>query len=248
MATTSQACQTIPPVKTDKYSPKGNHDGEVAGLKTYTVGSTSSTRGIIYIYDALGYTNQTFQGADRLAEHLEALVLMPDFFEGPALDTSIFQMGEEERKAAIGKFFAGAGDIAKSVQKLLTKVAPDAVQKYPSIKSWGAIGFCWGGKVSALVSADGTPFAATVQAHPGALAREDAEKIKIPHMCLASKDEPADMVRAYEEVIGSKGVVETYTTMHHGWMGGRAKMDDEENVKEFERGYKQSADFFAQHL
>lgn len=71
------------------------------------------------------------------------------------------------------------------------------------------------------------------------LSREDAEAMQIPHILLASKEEPKEMVAAYKEVItgdGKKGEVETYATSHHGWMGARAKLEDEENRKEYERG------------
>ena len=33
-----------------------------------------------------------------------------------------------------------------------------------------------------------------------------------------------------------KNYVEKYGSMHHGWMGARAKLEDPENAKEFERG------------
>ena len=45
-------------------------------------------------------------------------------------------------------------------------------------------------------------------------------------------------MKEYEEVLRAKKVneVETYGSMHHGWMGARANFESEENVKEFERG------------
>lgn len=86
-----------------------------------------------------------------------------------------------------------------------------------------------------------------------ALAAADAEALTIPHIVLASKDEPADVVSQYKEILeggqkGKTGVVETYATMNHGWMGVRAKLDVEDDRKEYERGYKQVADFFNKHL
>lgn len=42
----------------------------------------------------------------------------------------------------------------------------------------------------------------------------------------------------YKQVIESNGIgglVETYSTMHHGWCGAKAKLDDEENLKEYKR-------------
>jgi len=69
------------------------------------------------------------------------------------------------------------------------------------------------------------------------LAAEDAEKVTIPHIVLASKGEDVDVVKAYAEIFSKKtGYVETYGTMHHGWMGARANLDDPANLKEYERG------------
>jgi dienelactone hydrolase len=68
---------------------------------------------------------------------------------------------------------------------------------------------------------------------------------------LASPGEPADLVAQYAEILskpGKTGVVETYGSMFHGWMGARAKLDDEENRSEYERGYQQVAEFFSKHL
>lgn len=74
----------------------------------------------------------------------------------------------------------------------------------------------------------------------------------MPHIVLASKDEPADVVAQYKEIIEGRpdktGTVETYYTMAHGWMGVRAKLDVEEDRKEYERGYQQVAEFFDKYL
>lgn len=67
----------------------------------------------------------------------------------------------------------------------------------------------------------------------------DAKALTVPHIVLASNGEPADVVEEYESLLvgeGKKNVVETYATMHHGWMGARAKLHEEENLKEYERG------------
>ncbi len=36
--------------------------------------------------------------------------------------------------------------------------------------------------------------------------------------------------------------------MFHGWMGARADLEKDDNRAEYERGYKQVADFFDIHL
>ncbi len=75
--------------------------------------------------------------------------------------------------------------------------------------------------------------------HPGRLDAADAREVTIPHIVLASNGEAVDVVKEYHEVLvgeGKPNVVETYATMHHGWMGARAKLGEEENLKEYERG------------
>ena len=111
------------------------------------------------------------------------------------------------------------------------------------MSSWGAFGLCWGGKVVVLLSGKDTPFTASGQVHPGKLDIEDAKKLTIPHILLASNGEDEKVVKEYEELLvkgeegqGKGNVVERYGTMHHGWMGARAKLNEEEDLKEFTRG------------
>ena len=47
------------------------------------------------------------------------------------------------------------------------------------------------------------------------LQKEDAEKITIPHIVLASNGEDATVVQEYKDILeAGNGVVETYPTMH----------------------------------
>lgn len=69
----------------------------------------------------------------------------------------------------------------------------------------------------------------------------DAQALSIPHIVLASKDEPADAVTAYTDLLaknhGQKEAhVETYSKMWHGWMGARADLEQEESRAEYARG------------
>jgi dienelactone hydrolase len=103
------------------------------------------------------------------------------------------------------------------------------------------------------------------------LAAADAEQLTIPHMVLASNGEDAEIVKQYKAIIDGEGKtgevripmlslilclskaniqmkVETYATMHHGWMGARANLSNADNLKEYERGYNQLAGFFTKYL
>ncbi len=71
------------------------------------------------------------------------------------------------------------------------------------------------------------------------MAVEEAEKMTIPHICLFSpEDGTPEVVKAYIDALQAKkeNEIETYDTMFHGWMGARANLEDEKNLKEFERG------------
>ncbi|MCJ1452592.1 hypothetical protein MMC28_002935 [Mycoblastus sanguinarius] len=239
MAEVDKACCSLPAVTTHDYKPKGTYE-ELAGLRVYiTTGSPSTiTRGLIGVYDIFGLMPQTIQGADLLAESLKAVVLVPDFFKGEPLPLSIYPPNTEEKKKMAGEFIAGTAEVGMNTTKLLD-IAKEAREKYGSVEGWGTYGLCWGGKVTALASGPGTPFKASGTAHPGRLAKEDAEKLTIPYCCLFSKEDGTpELVKEYEEVLRAKKVneVETYGSMHHGWMGARANFESEENVKEFERG------------
>jgi dienelactone hydrolase len=80
---------------------------------------------------------------------------------------------------------------------------------------------------------------------------KEHEVLNVPHICLASPDEDASVVAEVKEILskpGKTGHVETYETMFHGWMGARANLEDEKNLKEYERGYNAVADFFNKYL
>jgi dienelactone hydrolase len=66
----------------------------------------------------------------------------------------------------------------------------------------------------------------------------DAKAITIPHICLASPEEPAAVIELYANSLDKeRAEFETYDTMFHGWMGARANLQDRRNAEEFDRGY-----------
>ncbi|KAK7966434.1 uncharacterized protein PG986_000711 [Apiospora aurea] len=215
-------------------------------------------RGLIFLYDAFGFAPQTLQGADRLAQLLgdDAVVVLPDLLEGTHPELGWLPADTPEKRARVKGWFDSVGDYRQSKPKLL-RARGAAGAMFPSVASWGVFGLCWGGKPAVLASGadnegEGRRFNVSGTAHPGALDKADAEALTVPHIVLASKDEPADVVAQYKEILegqsGKTGVVEIYSAMNHGWMGIRAKLHVEDDRKEYERGYKQVADFFNKHL
>ncbi|KAL6235624.1 hypothetical protein BDW75DRAFT_250709 [Aspergillus navahoensis] len=248
---TCEACRTIPPVISEGYTPKGTSSViRDLSFNTYVTGPSTSTTAILAIYDIFGNSPQTTQGADILAARLNALVLIPDFFRGDGAKYEWVPPDTEEKTAALMEFVNTKASFAGTAQSL-----PGLVDTYkrafPSVQKWGAYGLCWGGKVLVLSSGEETPFAGTVQVHPGRMDKADAQTLTIPHGVLASRDEPAGEVDAYERIIKDKGLggfVETYGDMWHGWMGARADLEKEGSRKEYVRGYEQLAGFFEKYL
>ncbi|KAI9727704.1 MAG: hypothetical protein M1828_005932 [Chrysothrix sp. TS-e1954] len=242
MATLGPTCHEAPPVVAEGYAPKGEYT-TFNGLKTYQVGSTSSRIAVIDVYDVFGYASQTIQGADVLAHAAGCLVLMPDFFDG-GFDLKFETYPQEERLKAFTEFASeGGSGYAPKCIAAINSAAGAIKTQFPSVEKIGAFGMCYGGKVVILASNQaGTAINASGQAHPARLAADDAKALKIPHLIMASKDEPAEDVTAFDKVekpVGSE--THTYPTMHHGWMGARAKLNESENAKEFSRGYEQLA-------
>jgi dienelactone hydrolase len=82
-----------------------------------------------------------------MAESVKALVLMPDFFKGEPLPLSIYPPDTDE-KMQMAKAFMTKVDIGWSVEKLVEVVKEaKGKEEFGGVKSWGAYGLCWGGKV-----------------------------------------------------------------------------------------------------
>lgn len=172
---------------------------------------------------------------------------MPGFFGDEPADISWYPPDTETKKKTLGEWFGRNGPPAH-----LPRVQPTvkaASEKYPSINTWGMMGYCWGGKcVSLIAGKPGTGFKAAVQTSPAMVSPEDAEKVTIPMCILASKEEPAEDVKKYEENLKVKKHVETFGTELHGFMSARGDLSNETTKKEYERGYKIALQWFHEHL
>ena len=120
-------------------------------LSTDATGPSSAKSAILLIYDIFGFCDQTLQGADILAhsdqEH-QYQVFVPDFFFGKPADHSWYPPDTKEKGEKLGEFFKGPAAPPKTVEKI-PKVVKEIEQKTGNhISHWGALGFCWGGKVT----------------------------------------------------------------------------------------------------
>ncbi|KAI0104354.1 Alpha/Beta hydrolase protein [Daldinia grandis] len=245
----SEACCNIPPVVSKGYTAKGTYE-ELGGFKSYVTGPKEATKGIITIFDIFGFYPQTLQGADILAtsDHSQQYkVFIPDWFNGEPAPLSWFPPDTEEKQKNLGAFFQ-----KNSPPSVAAKV-PDYVNavsaKYPEIKNWAILGFCWGGKVVSLVtSKPDTVFKAGVEAHPAMVDPADAENIKVPLALLASKDEPPEDVKKFEQNLKGPKHVETFSDQIHGWMAARSDLENERVKAEYTRGYEIVLKFLSKHV
>ncbi|KAI1259543.1 alpha/beta-hydrolase [Xylariaceae sp. FL1019] len=244
----SEACCNIPPVVSKGYEAKGSYE-DLGGFKTYVTGPSSATKGVVTIYDIFGYYPQTLQGADIMAtsDDTKYRVFIPDWFKGDPCPLSIFPPDTPEKQKQLGDFFG------KNPPPSVASKVPDYFKavsaKYPEIKEWAILGFCWGGKVVSLVtSSDDNPFKVAIEAHPAMVDPSDAEKIKVPIAMLASKDEDPEDVKKFKANLTVPNHVETFGDQIHGWMAARADLNDERVKSEYTRGYQTVIKFLSQHL
>lgn len=102
--------------------------------------------------------------------------------------------------------------------------------------------------VALSVKAATNPFSAAASCHPAMVDPADADGIAVPMVLLASKEEPADKVKAFEAALQGPKHVETFADQIHGWMAARADLADEGVRREYERAYKTVLGFFAANI
>jgi dienelactone hydrolase len=252
-----------PPIVIRDYKPRGQYT-TIGGLKTCSLPPsrlatptnptpTDHTSGpsprasILFIYDVFGFIPPTLQGADILAQTGNFSVYMPDWLTGHYADRSWFPTDTPEKAESIKTLFMSHGDVGVAGARV-----GSWMQSMRGDAKWGIAGLCWGGKVTSIVTgfggADAGGFSCAAIAHPLMLDPGDAEDISIPFLLLASKDEDAEDVRQFGEVLKGKKVVETFADQIHGWMGGGADLEDRRCREEYERGYGMLVEFFGENL
>ena len=174
---------------------------------------------------------------------------MPDFFEGGTADISWYPPTNEEQVQLLQQFLHTKTALPPAFSKIFDIVQGGNMYAIGgTYESWSILGLCWGGKIATLCagSNDGL-FKAAVQCHPAMLDVNDAERVNVPFVCLVSKDEPADDVRAFMAKLRVPNHVQIFCTEVHGWMAARADLEHPEVSREYERGYRTVLEFFGRH-
>ncbi|KAI8966342.1 alpha/beta-hydrolase [Daldinia sp. FL1419] len=250
MSKYSEACCKIPPVVDQGYEPKGTY-AELNGTKFYVTGPPDSDKAILAVYDAFGFYPQTIQGLDILAygcSDRKYQVFMPDFFNGNPAELEWYPPTDDDKKARIGRWFQETALWSNHIHKIPDFLTAANIHN-GNIKSWGMMGYCWGGKMASIVAGrDDNFFKAAVQTSPGMIDAGDAANVKIPTMVLASRDEAVEDVEKYEKNLNVPKHVEIFEDQIHGFMSARADLKDARVKAEYERGYKLALGFFHDHL
>jgi len=221
-------------------------------------GSDTAKRGIFVCYDIFGLYIQSLRGADILAfDHAghpdnagPFKVFMPVFFGDHPADIANYPPKTPPQFKAITDFMTGPANPDKTLP-LILPLLEAMKRENPQIESWAILGYCWGGKMAALVSGEGTPFKASGQCHPSLLETKDAEKIVIPHVVLPSMEEIPEAMDEWTEALlkaSPESYAETFDDMVHGWTSSRADFNNQHAFQEYLRAYRIIRTFFAQHL
>lgn len=147
---------------------------------------------------------------------------MVDWFNGGAVKEEWTTSKKTEDRQLMYQFLettASPGNVLPQVLETLTGFK----QTYPTVKKWGAVGFCWGGKLVSLAAAKGedSPLHAAAQSSPARMEPGEAEKITIPMAVLASAKEDKKVVLDYGKKLQGQKHIEIFESQVHGWMSAR---------------------------
>lgn len=210
------------------------------------------------VYDVFGLYIQTLKGADILASGYapandtagDFKVFMPDFFGDHPQDIANFPPKTPAQIKSIMDYMTGPADPAKTVP-LIAPMMEEIKKQHPELTTFAIFGTCWGGKIAALVSQEGSLFEASAQVHPSLLDINDASKVAIPMVVLPSMDEDVEMIEKWTaalKAVSPLSYSETFDDQVHGWMTSRADFNDVHKFKEYLRGYRIVRTFLAQYL
>lgn len=230
-----------------------------------------ATSAVLFIHDAFGwkYPNNRLL-CDMLAKATGCHVYLPDFYSGAALVT------EEQAKELIDpqptflgkmtqglKFIAAAPGMLMALSKFglkhtqpLVDLAVEEIKKLHGNEACklGAVGYCWGGKYSLRLGAQGKA-AACVACHPSLVDPSADELSKMSAACLFLRAETDAIFgeRLWKQteaaIKGTGSPLESilYPGTTHGF-AVRCSEADEVSMKARDEALKETGDWFSKYL
>jgi len=242
--------------------PKGTFE-EIGGIKTY-IGAGEvqhNDKAILMLTDVFGHALvNNLLIADKLTEATSMRVYVPDLFRGspmPPEKLNGFMPDEPGGQSKMGFFGKAAMIITAGIPFIVSNrqsiVQPIVEQNLAAIRERGvtkicAIGYCFGGKYSMILSQDKVE--AAVHAHPSNWTYAEADNINVPTLLLCPEEDSMmkDADRVYiEEKLKQKNVFiesKVYPGTVHGFAarpsGPKAKAaftDANEKIAEFAKRF-----------
>lgn len=159
-------------------------------------------------------------------------------------------LSSDEGQKLMVQFLNSRASPADALPAMVDVLSKLKTEVFPQIKAWGAVGFCWGGKLVSMLASKGqaSPITVAGQSSPARLEPEEAKNITIPMVVLASSKEAGERLDQYEKNLTGEKHVEVFESQLHGWMSARADLAITEERQAYERGYGVFLTFFDKHL
>jgi len=226
---------------------------KIAGLDAYFAKNEGTPKSAVVIAtDVFGMEFINAQIiADAIAKNTGFHCLIPDLFGHQSLDPAIMEMEPKERGAIFGPWMAKQGTPDSKVP-MLESVIKELKEQH-KIQNIGIIGFCYGGRISALLaSTDKTT--ACVICHPAPLKiPEEIESIKVPTLWICAETDqsfPSAARKTTEELLAKRGMKSTfkdYPGTTHGF-ACRGDPKDEKVEKAKADALQNAIQFYKQQL
>jgi len=239
------------------YLAEGHPSGHVAqfaGVDTYFSKSLEGAKAaIVVITDVFGLEfNNNKLLADTFTKHTGIPVVVPDLFNHDSIPASLLEAAPEQRQQIFGAWMPKHGP-PDSKLPIAKKVITELREKH-GIKKIGTTGYCFGGRVVALLAADNTLTDANVIAHPAKLAiPEEIEAIKTPTLWICAEIDqtfPPEVSHATEEVLKKRGMNATFKHYPGTTHGFAARGDPKNEVvqKAMVSATEETVKFFSSQL
>lgn len=146
---------------------------------------------------------------------------MVDWFDAGAVQDE--WMATSEGRKLMTEFIETTANPATTLPAVFDVLSSLKKDIYPRIKSWGGVGFCWGGKLVSLLASKGeaSPIDVAAQSSPARLEPREANTITVPMVVLASSKESGDALTQYETNLKGVKHIEVFGSQVHGWMSAR---------------------------